>query len=601
MSDLVPVSSFGPYGTSDDTATWQAALASGEALWVPAGITSNVSTLLLPNNCYIKGARNKSIVKSTGTDLPLVQLSSPYNTCVTMHDVTLLGYTASGVTPTQQHGVYFINAFNSFSNFKANSPIGAGIPYHSLRLIIANFANDGVYLEGEGGSEYSFIISACSGVGIHVNSFDNHFLNCDVGGSGLQGWLFEPNGGCNTVTGGKTWFSGSKLVAGQTANLTVRSGGVVFSGHYLQDPYGSQIEVVTDPGQSFKGASYAGSQFNFTGQMGRQAVLSWFDPGVTADVKLVGAGYNAIIAQVLSSNNVRLPTYLLQNVGIPSASVAPGQNSQIQLQPLGYAISEWYQGQVNGALDGNLIDIAPFSRSRRWISNDAGLATFSLGFNGTDVGTTIYGGNSANPGLLQIQSANAGSLQGFTNQSTFPTAILTATANFANAETVTIGTTVYTFTTSALTPTSPANKVMVGASQAASLANLHHAINASGGTPGTDYSLTTVANSTVTATDNGSNNVTVTGRLNGPWQNGIATTTTAAHASWGGSSLSGGTTGPKTWTDALDWLPSGRVNRPYLASTTAYTNDAAAAAAGIPVSGEYRTATNPSDVAIRIT
>ena len=122
------------------------------------------------------------------------------------------------------------------------------------------------------------------------------------------------------------------------------------------------------------------------------------------------------------------------------------------------------------------------------------------------------------------------------------TAVLTSSANYADGETVVIGllaggTKTYTFQT---TLTNIDGHVHVGASEAASLLNLHRAINASGGTPGTDYALATLAHPDVTASDNGTHALTITAMEVGAAYNAITTTETAANASWGGATMTGG-------------------------------------------------------------
>ena len=63
-------------------------------------------------------------------------------------------------------------------------------------------------------------------------------------------------------------------------------------------------------------------------------------------------------------------------------------------------------------------------------------------------------------------------------------------------EAITIGGVVYTLQN---TLTNVAGNVKVGANEAATIANIHHAINGSGGTIGTDYAAATVPNPYVTA------------------------------------------------------------------------------------------------------
>jgi hypothetical protein len=114
--------------------------------------------------------------------------------------------------------------------------------------------------------------------------------------------------------------------------------------------------------------------------------------------------------------------------------------------------------------------------------------------------------------------------------------VLTSSANYSDGETVTIGTRVYTLQG---TLTAGDGHVHIGASEAATIGNLHHAINNSGGTPGTDYNVT-AADPLVTATDNGVHALTVTAKTAGTAGNSIATTETSATASWGATTLAGG-------------------------------------------------------------
>lgn len=115
------------------------------------------------------------------------------------------------------------------------------------------------------------------------------------------------------------------------------------------------------------------------------------------------------------------------------------------------------------------------------------------------------------------------------------TGTLTTTAQPSNGETVTIGSTVYTFVT-ALTPT--AYEVVIGGSQAQAMENLRRAIN-DDGVAGTNYAAGTVAHPDVTAVD-GATTVVVTAKVQGTAGNAIATTETLANGSWGGATLSGG-------------------------------------------------------------
>lgn len=113
---------------------------------------------------------------------------------------------------------------------------------------------------------------------------------------------------------------------------------------------------------------------------------------------------------------------------------------------------------------------------------------------------------------------------------------LSATANFADTETVVIGSKTYTFQA---TLTNVDGNVQLGGDLATSIQNLYDAINLTG-TPGTQYAAAMTIHPTVSATGSTGTSLTVTAKLGGTQGNLIATTTTGANASWGGTTLSGG-------------------------------------------------------------
>lgn len=118
------------------------------------------------------------------------------------------------------------------------------------------------------------------------------------------------------------------------------------------------------------------------------------------------------------------------------------------------------------------------------------------------------------------------------------TATFTATTNFSDADTVTIGQRTYTFQ-SALTQAD--GNVLIGASLAASLANLMHAINDAGGTAGTDY-FVTQADQAVTA--NALLKAIVIECVL-TTANSVAVATTSSAGAWNASMISGYSYKPK--------------------------------------------------------
>lgn len=118
----------------------------------------------------------------------------------------------------------------------------------------------------------------------------------------------------------------------------------------------------------------------------------------------------------------------------------------------------------------------------------------------------------------------------------------TVTSNNTNvtaADTVTVNGKVYTFV-AALTPAE--GQVLRAGSADASLTNLEHAINGTGGTPGTDYSVA-AAHPTVTAADVASHAITLTAITKGAAGNSLALAKSAATLTLGGALFSGGIDG----------------------------------------------------------
>jgi hypothetical protein len=101
------------------------------------------------------------------------------------------------------------------------------------------------------------------------------------------------------------------------------------------------------------------------------------------------------------------------------------------------------------------------------------------------------------------------------------------------AETVTIGTTVYTFKD---TLTGAANEVKIAATSVLTLVNLKKAINASG-VAGVDYGFGTVAHTQVVAYTTDATTAVIKARVVGDSLNALATTETCAAAAWGGTTL----------------------------------------------------------------
>lgn len=106
----------------------------------------------------------------------------------------------------------------------------------------------------------------------------------------------------------------------------------------------------------------------------------------------------------------------------------------------------------------------------------------------------------------------------------------------AAGDTVSIEGVTYTFQTTLSSP-AQRNEVLVGVSAAVALDNLKIAINASGGTEGTEYSIGTTAHPLVTATTNTNTTQLVEARQFGTAANQYSLGETSAHLAWGSTKM----------------------------------------------------------------
>lgn len=116
------------------------------------------------------------------------------------------------------------------------------------------------------------------------------------------------------------------------------------------------------------------------------------------------------------------------------------------------------------------------------------------------------------------------------------TGVLTFSGVAVAAQTVTIGTRVYTWRAAP----AAAYEVLIGADQDASLTNLTAAINGTG-TDGVEYGAGTLSHPLVTGVANTTaNTLTLTARAGGRFGNAVATTETGTNTAWGAATLTGG-------------------------------------------------------------
>lgn len=114
--------------------------------------------------------------------------------------------------------------------------------------------------------------------------------------------------------------------------------------------------------------------------------------------------------------------------------------------------------------------------------------------------------------------------------------IVTFGANMTNGKVLTIGTKTYTFQD---TLTNVDGNIKIGANAQATILNLSRAINASGGTAGTDYATANTIHPTVSATA-GASTLTLAAKVAGSAGNSIAVTTDVVSATAPNGTLVGG-------------------------------------------------------------
>lgn len=116
---------------------------------------------------------------------------------------------------------------------------------------------------------------------------------------------------------------------------------------------------------------------------------------------------------------------------------------------------------------------------------------------------------------------------------------LTTTGVFSNNETVTIGSQTYTMKTALTGTGATANEVLIGAAATNSLDNLKSAINGTAG-GGTTYGSATPTNNQVTAGTKTASTLAVNPIDKAVTNASIATTKSAANATWGAATVASG-------------------------------------------------------------
>lgn len=547
MGEVFDVTTYGAVGdgVTDDTAAFQAAIdacntAGGGTVFVPA---TNDSYLLQRNstnnwcvrfngytNITVKGTGQGSLLKMgtlSNSDLYAFYI---YNSAshIRFHDLWFDGgfppdtsttniteqthfirvgggnTTTRNATDVQISRCYFKDVRGDGVNIIGTNN-GVGTIYTTQRVMISDCTFDGCHR---------------SGVGVQRQVFDVSILNCTFRRCNDQDIDFEPTGnGENkgfriignvidhsfrsgatavTLTGigatqerhSRSVFAFNRVISGSVSALNLQS--VDFIGNTFDAPFGLQSDEA----------------------------LLYLYRGVD-DVKIIG---NTFIKgyQTWSERRNRLdPASQCLNIGYNN-SISP-RNIVVTGNTFRHA------APVNCVL---------FESSNNVIFSN-NIITSEIGASGAHRGVSWASSSATASGFVASGNIIKGD-QAYAKVrfKTRASGTLTFSGNASNNETVTIGSTTYTFKTT-LTPA--ANEVLVGASAEDSLQNLCDAVSLGGGA-GIRYASSTVANTQAfLAKTNAAATATCYAIAPGTGGNSLATTETMASGSWGGATLSGGT------------------------------------------------------------
>jgi hypothetical protein len=260
---------------------------------------------------------------------------------------------------------------------------------------------------------------------------------------------------------------------------------------------------------------------------------------------LGGLGVTPIISTVHCVDYNELPDRRQVEVTIPGGSTLKQALQQLVEYLSDYGVTLWVSqvngptfaedvvfqmGTLTGCFDKLALMSSSLGTSYAWdIGYDKVLRMFEVG---TDAAPTPLPGNDFVVDDIKVTPVDMSAYANvvrvrFTSEAVSAWAFLEATGTFSNTETITVAKT-YTLQT-VLTNTD--GNVLIGASAAATLANLVAAITLGAGA-GTTYAAATTANPSVTASVQSATLMRVRALTAGAGGNAIACTETAANAAW---------------------------------------------------------------------
>jgi hypothetical protein len=194
----------------------------------------------------------------------------------------------------------------------------------------------------------------------------------------------------------------------------------------------------------------------------------------------------------------------------------------------------------SGIKSGKLSTAATVTTALDGDNNDMSFTADTAGLAGNDISVEYRDPGEASQALAATLTDKDILVSLATDAGTAAAGTISGTGVFTHGELIKIGDVTYEMVDALTTsPRACPYEVLIGANLAASLDNLKSAINATAGA-GTTYGTGTVAHPDVTAETNTNTSQEVVARDTKASYNSIATTTTAANATWGAETLEGG-------------------------------------------------------------
>jgi hypothetical protein len=468
----------------------------GLAVSLPVGMTVRATHLLLDNNggyfcpapgqCKVQDAYAGPYAAPTY----LVEINDPQATNIVLAGINFDGGWTYGAgayasAPSSdpaldmRGGVNLVSAFNGAGDplYVANSDIASQEPRKTIQdLVIARFAGDCFTETGAGSNTtHNVRTQRCGGYGMNLDTYDSNFSDLDLGESGRGGLYCHDNCAANRFSAVKIWYAGFRQITGATAGLDEEGAtGNQFIGLEVQDDAGDCVRLDNvDLTRIVGSCQWQGAINALPPTVCALHGLGMIDSQIDLIVSLIdhaGQTYSTVNKLICDERSQR-----------DTANTSYAHHNDVRIDTEGFPqdFNGFSQSWINGPFDtSNGLTINGVTRQpSAWAADPAtGQVNFGATMNGTLAGMIAFGPASPYAGSLSfIAPGGTMAFQGETTTGAYAAATLTSTQNYADGETLQVGAVVYTMKAAL---TGAPNEIHIGATEAATLANITNAINA---------------------------------------------------------------------------------------------------------------------------